>query len=97
MRTAQSIKADYIAATYVGKADGLTLNESADMVEVICEDTTGHNTYAWAIYVDTTAKRQVPRLYIPRTGEEYSISVADADAYIMGIRCPLTNPYPRPY
>ena len=88
MRTAHTIKIAYTAADMLGKADDLHLYESDGIIEVEKDDPTGENSSAWAVYVRTNARRQVARVYIPRTGEEWAISQHDAQAIILGITDP---------
>ena len=86
MRTADNIRIAYKAMALMNKADGLTLTESVDMVEVRKDDPTGMLTAEWTIYVSTAARRQVARLYNPMTGEDVAINSHDAECYIMGIK-----------
>jgi len=89
MRTAHTIKIAYTAADMLGKADDLHLYESDGLLEVEKDDPTGDNSSEWAIYVRTNARRQVARVYIARTGEEWAISADEAEYYIMGIKSPV--------
>lgn len=88
MRTAHTIKIAYTAADMLGKADRLTYRDDNGIVEVVCEDETGRNTYEWVVWVNTDARRQRAWVYIPNTGEERAISQHDAQAIILGITDP---------
>jgi hypothetical protein len=85
MKTAKNIEIDYRVAKMNGRdhADHLVIVETEDMIEVSKNDWTGRYTSEWTIYVNKAARRQVARLYIPRTGEDRAISVADADEIIV--------------
>lgn len=85
MKTADKIRIAYRVAKMVGREHAalLDITEKDDEIEIRKNDATGHYTSEWTIWVDTTARRQVARVYVPSTGYEAAISAADADAVII--------------
>ena len=85
MKTAKKIEMHYRAAKIVGRehADLLEMTETEQEIEIRKIDSTGNWTSEWTIWVDKTARRQVARVYVPRTGYEASISANDAALVIM--------------
>lgn len=85
MKTAKNIEIAYRVAKMNGRdhADHLVITETDEEIEVRKIDWTGHYTSEWTIWVDKTKRRQVARVYIPRTGEEKAIASADAEAIIV--------------
>lgn len=85
MKTAKKIETDYRAAKIVGRdhADLLSIEDDGQTVTIRKEDPTGKCTSEWTIWVDRSARRQVARVYVPRTGYEAAISATDAASVIM--------------
>lgn len=85
MKTADRIEIDYRAAKIVGREHAalLEIEHEHGMVTVRKNDATGHYTSEYEIWVHVNARRQVARVYVPRTGFEASISASDAAAIIV--------------
>lgn len=86
MNTATKILTAYKAAKMLGKGDDLVVTEDDGIIEVCKVDATGENTWEWVITVDTQRKRQVPYLYIPRSGYVTTIRTDSAECYVIGVR-----------
>jgi len=85
MKTAEKIEIAYRVAKSVSRehADLLEIEDDGEMLTIIKNDPTGRNTSEWTIWVDKTARRQVARVYVPRTGYEAAINAGDADYVIV--------------
>jgi len=93
MKTADKIQVAYDVAQMIGRdhAAYLEIEDDGDMLTVTKNDPTpGGYTCEYEIWVHRSARRQVARVYVPRTGYEASISASDADLVIMLDRDPET-------
>ena len=85
MKTADKIAIAYRAAKMVGREHAalLEIEDDGEMLTIIKNDPNGEYTSEWTIWVHRSARRQVARVYVPRTGYEAAISANDVDMVVV--------------